>query len=171
MKCIKSFQSSQVMVNVISHVLNVTSGREVWDIIGLGSSTTSFISLDFMIWAGLSRQEIEKQNDDAFALLILTAKAPLIPLVLLPASLLVQLMLFPCQYSFPQTDIAIGYVKSLVNIQGIHPGKTFDKHLGIYPVVVLHVSYHFVAILRLSGQFLVFQHMSHQNEADCKTHL
>ena len=51
MKCVKSIQSSRVMINVISHVLNVISGREVWDIIGLGSSTTSFLSLDFMVWA------------------------------------------------------------------------------------------------------------------------
>ena len=48
---------------------------------------------------------------------------------------------------------------------------TFDKHLGWHPVVVLHVWYHFVSNLRLSVQFLVCQLLSHQNEADCRTHL
>ena len=67
---------------------------------------------------------------------------PVMPLALLLASLLNAIF---CRYSFPQTDITIEYIGSLINTQGIQFGMAFDKQLGIHPVIFLHIWYHFVA--------------------------
>ena len=128
-----------------------------------------FVGCDFQ---GISTETISCQiPDDAFAMLIITEKTPLMPLALLPASLLGQLMLM---LFFPQTDIAIEHVGSLENTQVIHLGLTFDKNLGLHPVVVLHIN-----LISLSSKvtavwtifILSTLPRSLQNEAARRTHL
>ena len=77
--------------------------------------------------------------DDAFARLILIAKAPLMPLALCLHHCLANWCYF-CQYAFPQTYILIEYIGSLENTQGIHLGMTFDKNLGLHPVDIQHIN-------------------------------